>query len=137
MTITPDVREHLYGIQAGSYDGNDNWRPAQLVAFRIIKKTPRRIYYDANTGTERSPRIRYVSREAIESDGEVTRRNGQWWEPDVELYAKPPQTWPPQPDLDLAGLKAEMAAAHPDRGGSAAAFVAARAAYEKARENRR
>ena len=38
---------------------------------------------------------------------------------------------------DLHGLKAAMAAAHPDRGGNSAAFIAARATYVAARRRAR
>jgi hypothetical protein len=40
----------------------------------------------------------------------------------------------PADPVDLATLKAAMAAAHPDRGGSPEAFVAARRAYEAERD---
>jgi hypothetical protein len=39
--------------------------------------------------------------------------------------------------LDLAQLKAEMAASHPDRGGTSAAFIAARQRYVAARRQQR
>ncbi|MGW9617242.1 hypothetical protein ACWGUP_17605 [Streptomyces diastaticus] len=124
--------EHLYGIESGRYDANDDWQPERVVAFRITKKTPRRIYYDADL-YRGQPNIRFVNRQAIEDKGEITRRSGAWWEPDLQLYVKPPQTWPPQPGLNIARLKAEMAAAHPDRGGTEAEFIAARARYERAK----
>jgi hypothetical protein len=38
----------------------------------------------------------------------------------------------PRKGLSLKTLKAKMVAAHPDKGGSAAKFIAARAAYEAA-----
>jgi hypothetical protein len=41
------------------------------------------------------------------------------------------------PPPDLPALKAEMAAAHPDRGGSNAAFIEARARYVAARRRLR
>jgi hypothetical protein len=40
-------------------------------------------------------------------------------------------------DTELARLKAAMAAAHPDRGGDAAAFIAALHAYRAARRGKR
>jgi hypothetical protein len=39
----------------------------------------------------------------------------------------------PRRGANLKALKAAMVAAHPDKGGSAAAFIAARAAYEARR----
>lgn len=128
----PAVVEFLYGIEPGHHDGNDDWQPARVVAFRITKKTPRRIYYDANLLTGHRSQVRYVDRQAIEAAGEVTRRTGAWWEPDLTVYVKAPQTWPPQQNLDLSQLKATMAAAHPDRGGTHEGFIAARSKYEHA-----
>jgi hypothetical protein len=133
MSTEPAVIEFLYGIEPGRYDGNDDWQPQQVVAFRITKKTARRIYYDANLLSGHPARIRYTDRQAIEEKGEATRKSGGWWEPDLQLYAQVPQIFPPEWDLDLPRLKAEMAAAHPDRGGSDAEFIAARQRYERAR----
>lgn len=124
--------EFLYGIEPGRYDANDDWQQQRVVAFRITKKTARRIYYDADLLGHR-PRIRYIDRQVIEEAGEITRRGGHWWEPDLQLHTQPPQTFPPQWDLNLPRLKAEMAAAHPDRGGTDAEFIAARQRYEHAR----
>lgn len=129
---TPAPVEFLYGVRSGGYDGNDTWQPASVVAFRITKKTDRRIYYDANTINGQPARVRYVDRQALEARGEVTRKSGAWWEPDLTVYMQPPQTWPPSADLDLTGLKAEMAAAHPDRGGTDESFIAARRRYQQA-----
>lgn len=128
----PEQVEFLYGIQPARYDVNDDWQHAHVVAFPVRKKTPRRIYYDARQAWEPQERLRFVDRHRLETDGEVTRRGGQWWEPDLTLYTQPPQVWPPV-ELDLAALKAEMAAAHPDRGGTDEAFIAARQRYERAR----
>jgi hypothetical protein len=123
--------EFLYGVRPGWYDGNDDWRPAEVVAFRITRKTPRRVYYDAGLLAGRQPQIRFVDRHRLETDGEVTRKSGQWWEPDLTVYLQPPAVWPPAAP-GLAVLKAEMAAAHPDRGGTGEAFIAARRRYELA-----
>lgn len=130
---TPAPVEFLYGIEAGRYDGNDSWQPQHVVAFRITKKTSRRIYYDANLLGGHPARIRYIDRQTIEARGEITRKAGHWFEPDLQLYTQPPQIFPPQWRLDLPRLKAEMAAAHPDRGGTDAEFIAARQRYEQAR----
>ncbi|MBH0245845.1 hypothetical protein I3W98_28000, partial [Streptomyces cavourensis] len=49
------------------------------------------------------------------------------------LHLNPPEI-PSQPKPpSLAELKAAMAAAHPDRGGTDEAFIAARVRYERAR----
>lgn len=129
----PVAVEFLYGIEPGRYDGNDDWQPAHVVAFRITKRTARRIYYDANLLNGQHVQIRFTDRQAIEEKGEVVRKSGHWWEPDLTVYAQPPQIWPPHRDVDVARLKAEMAAAHPDRGGTDAEFIAARQRYEQAR----
>jgi hypothetical protein len=58
------------------------------------------------------------------------------WRNAPEFFLKPrPSGWfdrEPPPKIDLRELKAAMAAAHPDKGGSSAAFIVARAAYEMA-----
>ncbi len=131
MSDAPVQVEFLYGIKPGRFDANDDWQAESIVAFRITKKTPKRIYYDAELHG-RGPRIRFVDRHRLETDGEITRR-GQWWEPDLRLHVTPPQTLPPQWDLELPRLKAEMAAVHPDRGGTDAEFIAAHARYQNAR----
>ena len=64
------------------------------------------------------------------------------------LYLNPPYSWASRradedpdeekPDIPtLLRLKAEMAAAHPDKGGTSAAFIAARKAYVEARRRAR
>ena len=50
-----------------------------------------------------------------------------------QLRREPEEPAPP----DLRELKAAMAAAHPDKGGSSAAFIAARAAYVAIRRRAR
>ena len=53
------------------------------------------------------------------------------------LYAAPPELQPQQVEPDLAGLKATMAAAHPDHGGTNEAFIAARRQFVAARARAR
>jgi hypothetical protein len=129
----PVAVEYLYGIEAEGYDGNDDWHPTRIVQFRITRKTPRRIYYlpDGSRRSERSRGERFVDRSALERDGQVTRRSGGWWESDLTVYLNPPVIEQAQPP-NLAELKAAMAAAHPDRGGTDEAFIAARQRYERA-----
>lgn len=123
--------EFLYGIEAGHEELND-WVPARVVSFRITKKTPRRIYYTRETlGTRRL--VGFVDRQAIERDGQVRRRSSGWWEPDSTVYLEPPELPSAAPRPDLGELRAAMAAAHPDRGGTDAEFIAARERYERAR----
>lgn len=132
MTASPQPVEFLYGIRTGHYDGNDDWQDPQVVAFRITKKTPRRIYYVAEEFVAYAPRIRYVDRQEIERTGQLIRRTASWWEPDFALHLTPPVLERPKIPSSVS-LKAEMAAAHPDRGGSDAEFIAARQRYERAR----
>lgn len=127
---TPAAIEYLYGIDSTVADDSRYYEPPRVVRFRITKKTPRRIYYLPRDG--RPEQQRFVDRAVLERDGEVWRKSAGWWEPDGRVYLKPPvieQTQKPT----LAELKAAMAAAHPDRGGSDAAFIAARQRYEHAR----
>ncbi|MFI9244189.1 hypothetical protein ACIGXF_16725 [Streptomyces sp. NPDC053086] len=120
--------EYLYAIEAEGYDGNDDWHPTRVVQFQVTKKTPKRIYYRTRDGRPE----RFVDRLALERDGQVVRRSAGWWEPDLRVYLNPPVIEQAQP-ASLAELKAVMAAAHPDRGGTDEAFIAARARYEAAR----
>lgn len=130
MTAPAPV-EFLYGIHPGRHDATGDWRTPQIIAFRVTKKTARRVYYDASQCGSRYG-VRFVDRHRLEADGEVTRKSGQWYDPDLTVYLQAPQVWPPV-NRDLAALKAEMAAAHPDRGGSDEQFIAARQRYENAR----
>jgi hypothetical protein len=120
--------EFLYGIEAEHGSGPD-WVPMRVVKFRVTKKTARRIYYLPHEWRDEQ---RFVDRLTLERDGQVTRKSGGWWESDLTVYLDPPvieQTQSP----DLVELKAAMAAAHPDRGGTDEAFIAARQRYDRAR----
>jgi len=128
----------------------DSWN-YHTVKFTIIKKTKQRIYYnrrpldfierDYASGivdlTEYG--TAYIDRQEIEQAGEIwSHKSGGWWEADCRLYLipPPPPDWriiQPEASEDLQTLKAEMAAAHPDRGGSNAAFIEARKRYVEAR----
>ena len=129
----PIVIEYLYAIEPGAYDANDNWRTAHVIQLRITKKTVKRIYY-VRPERDLHPRTAFVNRQAIERDGEVVNRSRSWWEADIRVYLTPPtiNELPARPDPST--LRAAMANAHPDRGGSDAAFIAARARYQAARE---
>jgi hypothetical protein len=120
--------------------------------FQIIKKTRQRIYYSRQPlpVVERSdeyPNVRdstdygigFIDRQEIERDAEIwSRKTGKWWGRDARLYLRPPvPKGQPEELPDLHALKAAMAAAHPDKGGSSAAFIAARAAYIAARRQLR
>jgi hypothetical protein len=152
------VVEYLYGYSHLSDD-------VSLYRFRITKKTAKRVYYIRGgewidehgepqdlRGIRRTSDdddvIGYVNRQKLEADGEVTNRGVHWCYEDSLLYAslqlllQQHQRFRSEANLheaqsDLRTLKAAMAAAHPDRGGSNAAFIAARVAYIEARRRLR
>ncbi|MFE7097000.1 WhiB family transcriptional regulator [Streptomyces erythrochromogenes] len=70
----------------------------------------------------------FTDRQRIEADGEIYHRRLRRL-----LYLAPPEL-PTRPEpADLQALRQAMAAAHPDRGGTDAAFMTAHAAYQQAR----
>jgi hypothetical protein len=120
---------------------------SELYRFHVVRKTKQRIYYNRTPlPLEESSDdyllddrgIGFINRQKIEQQGEIwSHRGGGWWEPDCRLYlAKPPPTTKSEGLSNLSELKAAMAAAHPDRGGSNAEFIAARARYVAARKLR-
>src|SRR5688500_18326251 len=131
MSAEVAAAEYVYGIDSSVSDDDRFYQDPHVVQFRITKKTPKRIYYiPENWGR---PVQRFVDRVALERAGQVRRRSAGWWEPDATVYLKPPELQQ-HAKPDLAALRAEMAAAHPDRGGSNEAFIAARQRYEQARK---
>lgn len=108
-----------------------NWDDGPLGNYKILqhpitKKTGKRIYFTYSTGDHRTG---FVDRQKIEADGEIyhgyTRRRLHLTPPEIPSRPKP---------LSLPELRKTMADAHPDRGGSDEAFIAARARYEAARD---
>ncbi|MFE9812446.1 hypothetical protein [Streptomyces sp. NPDC005548] len=130
--------EYLYAIEAEHYQGDDNrlYVPKRVITFRIVRKTPKRIYYLRHERRGRSD-VGYIDRLQIEADGELFRKSAGWWEVDARLYLEAPELeeYAPAPDLDA--LKAAMRTAHPDVGGSHEAFLEAHERYERARVNAR
>jgi hypothetical protein len=139
----PDPTGYLYAVEPGRYELDDvTWIPGKVVQFPITKTTARRIYY-------LRPRFLYMSGPDWESgyvDRQELERHGSVHVPYWHLlFAEPPElptahTVRPRrlrPDPvaapDLKQLKAAMAAAHPDRGGTSEAFIAARDRYVRAR----
>ncbi|MGW6462580.1 hypothetical protein [Streptomyces rubiginosohelvolus] len=131
----------LYAIEPGRWDFDDRtWIKGGIVKFPITRKTPRRIYYLRPRGpiTHNRWEPGYINRLELESFGSV--RVPHWF----MLFAEPPElpdtsrpqhrSYPSAPALDLRALKAAMAAAHPDRGGTDAEFIAARQRYIQARD---
>jgi len=133
--------EYLY---AAVLRVSDDWsRPdtREVVKFRILKKTAKRVYYVRRDHGGPDVRTGFADRLALERDGEVSRR-GHWWEDDFTLYATREAAEEAlglnrqnvaADGPDLQRLRRAMADAHPDRGGSAEEFTAARARYEQAR----
>ncbi|MEV7427001.1 hypothetical protein [Streptomyces sp. NPDC091212] len=134
----PAPSGYLYAVQPGRYELDDvTWVDGKIVQFPITKKTAKRIYYLRPrslymTGPEWQPG--YVDRQELEQHGSV--RIPYWF----MLFAEPPELPParkvrvrhrpaPAAPPDLKELKAAMAAAHPDRGGTSEAFIAARERY--------
>ncbi|MGC2997412.1 hypothetical protein ACPF8X_03145 [Streptomyces sp. G35A] len=118
---------YLYTVELGRYDLDDQtWLPGKVVSFPITKKTAKRIYYLRPRGPfEWEPG--YVDRQELERHGSV--RAARW----LQLFAEPPELPKPTPRPGLKELKAAMAAAHPDRGGTSEAFIAARTRYLRAK----
>lgn len=124
MTASPAPREFLYELWDANWDDGPlgNY---QILRHPITKKTAKRIYFTYSTGGHRSG---YVDRQRIEADGEIyhgyTMRRLHLAPPEIPDHSKPPS---------LPALRKAMADAHPDRGGTDEAFIAARARYERAR----
>jgi hypothetical protein len=146
-TSDAHVVEYLYGHTHGEIT------PGSPVRFRIAKKTTKRVFYirheellDAHGEPRRDVRgndygIGYVNRQKLEADGSVYNHGVHWCRSDFHLYTSfeglmgDRYREPEKPNLHR--LKAEMAAAHPDRGGSNTALIAARARYVAARRQLR
>jgi hypothetical protein len=116
--------EYLYELWDANWDDGP-FGNYQILRHEITKKTAKRIYFTYSTGGHRTG---YVDRQKIEADGEIyhgyTMRRLHLAPPEIPHQAKP---------ASLAELKQAMADAHPDRGGTDEAFIAARARYEQAR----
>jgi hypothetical protein len=110
--------------------------------FRITKKTAKRIFYVKEVYRD-EPQVGFIPRHRIADDwpGQSWRelrdlQDKLGWRNAPKFFLKPrPPGFEkePLPEIDLRELKAAMAAAHPDKGGSSAAFIAARKAYLRAR----
>ena len=117
--------------------------------FRITKKTGKRIFYVKAEKEETldGEQIGFVPRHRVADDwpGPTWRelrdlQDRVGWRNAPKFFLKPrPSGFHDrhEPLVDLTHLKAEMAAAHPDRGGSNAAFIEARRRYVAARRRAR
>jgi hypothetical protein len=121
VTTQPAVIEFLYELWDANWDDGPlgNYKIHQ---HPITRKTSQRIYFAIHG------RAGFVDRQRIEADGAVFHRSFQ-----RRLYLAPPEIPGPPKRPSLPELKAAMAAAHPDRGGTDAEFIAARQRYERAR----
>ena len=146
------VVEYLYSNSWGSEYGL-----LHFCRFRITKRTAKRVYYlrkDEPIDEHGEPidfgnikdltvddDIGFVDRQKLAAEGHVYNNRGRHWSSaDYQLYASLEglltdlgRNRKPEERLDLAALKAAMAAAHPDKGGSPAAFTEARQRYVAAR----
>lgn len=122
MTTTPAAVEFLYELWDANWDDGPlgNW---EIRRHEITRKTAKRIYFTYLNG-----RTGFVDRQRIEAAGEIyhgyTRRRLHLAPPEIPHRPEPPS---------LPELRQAMAEAHPDRGGSSEAFIAARQRYEQAR----
>jgi len=148
--------EYLYGYFGYCDDMTSEW-VVSFYRFQVVKKTAKRIYYlatkehiDELTGEpdresfRDEGRIGFVDRLTLEADGVVTNRGRHWSASDHRLYPslRALRDYIHRNDgkeevVDVATLKQAMADAHPDRGGTSAAFIAARQKYVDARRRAR
>lgn len=118
--------EFLYSVADPGWD--DPRAASFVVSHTVVRKTARRVYFAAREGGP-SVRTGFVDRQTLEAAGKVFYQAGR-----ITLYEAPPNLDRVQaPAPDMAALKQEMAAAHPDRGGTDAEFITARTVYERAR----
>jgi hypothetical protein len=122
MTAAPATVEYLYELWDANWD-DGSLGNYQILRHEITRKTAKRIYFTYLNG-----RSGFVDRQRIEAAGEVyhgyTRRRLHLTSPEIPHRPK---------SLSLPELRKAMAAAHPDRGGSDEAFIAARSRYERAK----
>jgi hypothetical protein len=144
-TAAGDGAANLYAIEAGYYDhAARRWVHSRMVRLPIVKKTAKRIYYLRSSEPGEFEQG-YIDRQSFEAHGWVwsSRYDKIWAQPpevpNDKPFVPPPFTpaayrTPAVPSVDeLKRLKAVMAAAHPDRGGTDAEFIAAHQKYEQAR----
>lgn len=125
--------EYLYGTW--TLEDADGYIVTRVEAFRIKKKTAKRIFYYADWIHGDLSRVRSVDRATLEATGSVYNHSAGWWSPDFHLFADRADVEPAPVETAAAKvsrLRAEMAAAHPDRGGDDAAFIQAHQRYQRA-----
>ena len=140
-----DDGANLWAIEAGFYDfAARQWVHSRLVRLPIVKRTAKRIFF-LRSSEPGEYEQGYVDRQQFEAQGWV------WSSRYDKIYATPPKVPADEPlippsfagsyraatvpaDVELKRLKAAMANAHPDRGGTDAEFIAARRRYVEARD---
>lgn len=121
--------EYLY--QSWMFEDQDGYLDTEVLHLPITKKTPKRIFFTDMFGRPKS-----VDRQHLEQHGwaGVERGTGRYH---VHANLADAEPAPREtPEAKVSRLRAEMAAAHPDRGGNADEFRAARARFERARASR-
>jgi hypothetical protein len=111
--------EYLY--EPWSWYDDDSVTHKGINEIPVMKKTAKRIYYDNTDRWDRSAGVvtlGYIDRQEFENDTRCRDR-----ERDRRRREREPE---------LKRLRREMAAVHPDRGGTDAEFIAARKRYERA-----
>lgn len=110
--------------------------------FQIVKKTAKRIYYlrrgeEIDHNGEPNNPLAYLTPADHYGTGFVDRQKMEREGNVHDLYSSlgylSERRWRSPPPADLRQLKEAMAASHPDKGGSNAAFIEARTRYVEAR----
>jgi hypothetical protein len=144
--------EYVYYVSRGEYPGEE-W---SAVPVRIIKKTKKRVFIPKHYINNDKAGYSYadvvisetivLDRQELETKGYATAR-GQWWQ---TFYREPPQrssgkgppphlvehiemlglSWPYTEDAIKQAYRVKAREHHPDTGGDAQAFKAARKAFE-------
>jgi hypothetical protein len=144
--------QYLYGRYW--YDSDMGDSHFVCYRFQVTRKTKKRIFYsrkpetlnpdgtpDGNClGSDYEDRIGFVDRQVMERDGEIRHRGRHWSDRESHLYATFEACVPRRGEIeepDLLELKAAMAAAHPDKGGTSKTFIAARERYLAAKARQR
>jgi hypothetical protein len=129
-TVDATPVEYLYGVER-QWGTEQSYR---VIPFQITRRTAKRVFYLRGQGRG----VGSVDRSALERDGVAINRARHAYEPDCQLYATIERAEADLPKaaaiVDLKALRRAAADAHPDRGGTHEAFLAANARYEKAKK---
>lgn len=150
-TVDAKPVEYLYGCS--SYQDDMGEWVENLYRFRIIKKTAKRVFYFdeeeyidlhgdfVGIRNRHDGNPRFIDRQKLEEKG-VVENGGHWCRRDGILWASlegmlAARVRTSDGVIDIRDLKAAMAAAHPDHGGTSEKFIAARRTYIEARRRER